>query len=80
MFLSLTSWDNCVGLLLGALCGCPCPWVLGGHGCDDVIVHGWASLLCIPGSGSKSESNFLDAGNTRTKKRSRLKPAIVNDF
>jgi hypothetical protein len=19
----------------------PCPWVLGGHGCD-VIVHGWA--------------------------------------
>jgi hypothetical protein len=19
---------------------CPCPWVLGGHGCD-VIIHGW---------------------------------------
>jgi hypothetical protein len=21
--------------------GCPCPWVLGGHGCD-IIVHEWA--------------------------------------
>ena len=21
--------------------GCPCPWILGGHGCD-VIVHEWA--------------------------------------
>jgi hypothetical protein len=42
--------------------------------------HGWASVLCIPASGSKSESNFSDAGNTLTKKRSGLKPAIVNDL
>jgi hypothetical protein len=32
--------------------------------------HGWASILCIPASSSKSESNFSDAGNTLTKKRS----------
>ena len=38
----------------------PYPWVLGGHGCD-VIVHGWASVLCIPASSSKSESKFSDA-------------------
>ena len=31
--------------------------------------HGWASVLCIPASSSKSESNFSDAGNTLTKKR-----------
>jgi hypothetical protein len=56
-----------------------CPWVLGGHGCD-VIVHGWASVLCILASSSKSESNFLGVGNTLTKKHSGLKPAIVNDL
>jgi hypothetical protein len=27
---------------------------MGGHGCD-IIVHGWASVLCIPASNSKSE-------------------------
>jgi hypothetical protein len=42
--------------------------------------HGWASGLCNPASNSKSESNFLDAGNTLTKKRSGLKPTIVNDL
>jgi hypothetical protein len=57
----------------------PYPWVLGGYGCD-VIVHGWASVLCILASSSKSESNFSDAGNTLTKKRSELKPTTVNDF
>jgi hypothetical protein len=57
----------------------PCPWVLGGHECD-VIVHGWASVLCIPASNSKSESNFSDAENTLTKKRFGLKPATVNDL
>ena len=40
--------------------------------------HGWASLLCIPASSFKSESDFLDAENTLTKKRSRLKLATVN--
>jgi hypothetical protein len=55
-------------------------WVgTGGHGCD-IIVHGWVSDLCIPASNSKSKSNFLDAGNTLTKKRSRLKPTTVNDL
>jgi hypothetical protein len=42
--------------------------------------HGWASVLCIPTSSSKSESNFSDAGNTLTKKRSRLEPTTVNDL
>ena len=37
-------------------------------------------VLCIPASNSKSESNFLDAGNTLTKKRSELKPTIVNNL
>jgi hypothetical protein len=48
-----------------------------GHGCD-IIVHGWALVLCIPASNSKSESNFSDAGNTLTKKCSGLKPTTVN--
>ena len=49
----------------------PCPWVLGGHGCDVIIHgrawvgmgaivlfmggHGWASVLCNSASNSKSE-------------------------
>ena len=37
--------------------------------------HGWASVLCIPTSNFKSESNFSDAGNTLTKKRSGLAEA-----
>jgi hypothetical protein len=41
---------------------------------------GWASLLCIPVSSSKSESNFSDAGNALTKNRSGLKPSTVNDL
>jgi hypothetical protein len=73
---------------------CPCPpipiygfWVsmgamllfMGGHGCD-IIVHGWASVLCIPAFNSKSESNFSDSWNTLTKKRSGLKPTTMNDL
>ena len=42
--------------------------------------HGWASVLCIPASSSKSESNFSDAGNMLTKKRSGLKLVTVNDL
>jgi hypothetical protein len=42
--------------------------------------HGWALVLCIPASSSKSESNFSDAGNMLTKKRSGLKPSTMNDF
>ena len=54
---------------------------MGEHGCD-IIIHGWAvgTGLCIPASNSKLESNFSDAWNTLTKKRSGLKPTIVNDF
>jgi len=58
---------------------------MGGHGCD-IIVHGWAWVgigfvhPCIPASNSKSESNFSDAWNTLTKKRSKMKPTIVNDL
>jgi hypothetical protein len=40
----------------------------------------WASVLCIPASSSKSESNFSDAGNTLTKRRSWLKPTTKNDL
>jgi hypothetical protein len=42
--------------------------------------HGWASVLCIRASISKSESNFSDAGNMLTKKRSGLKPVTMNDL
>ena len=42
--------------------------------------YGWASVLCIPASSSKSESNFSDARNTLTKKRSGLKLATVHDL
>ena len=38
------------------------------------------SVLCIPASNFKSESNFSDARNTLTKKHSGLKPTIVNDI
>jgi hypothetical protein len=37
-------------------------------------------VLCIPTSSSKLESNFSDAGNTLTKKRSGLKPTTMNDL
>jgi hypothetical protein len=42
--------------------------------------HGWALVLCIPTSNSKSESNFSDAWNMLTKKRSGMKPATMNDL
>jgi hypothetical protein len=42
--------------------------------------HGWASVLCILASGSKSKSNFSDAGNTLTKKRPGLKPTTMNNL
>jgi hypothetical protein len=77
-----TTWRPLIiGGTLEPYIGCPypCPWVLGGHGCD-VIVHGWASVLCIPASNSKSESNFSDAANTLTNKHSGLKSVTMNDF
>ena len=42
--------------------------------------HGWASVLYMPTSSSKSESNFSDARHTLTKKRSGLKPTTMNDL
>ena len=42
--------------------------------------RGWASVLCIPASSSKSESNFSAAGNTLIKNHSGLKPVIVNNL
>jgi hypothetical protein len=59
--------------------GHPYPWVLGGHGCD-VIIHGWASVLCILASSSKSRSKFSDAGNTLTNKCSGLKLVTMNNL
>ncbi len=38
------------------------------------------STLCIPTSSTMSENNFLDAGNTLTKKRNRLKPRTINNL
>ena len=38
------------------------------------------SVLCIPSSNSKSESNFTDAGNTLTKKCFGLYPTLANDL
>jgi hypothetical protein len=52
---------------------------MGGHGCD-IIVHEWASVLRIPTSNSKSESNFSNARNILTKKRSGLKPRHWTTF
>ena len=67
---TLVNWED--GKPLEPYIGYPYPWVLGGHG--------WASVLCILASNSKSESNFSDAGNTLTKKRSGLKPTTMNDL
>lgn len=38
------------------------------------------SILCVSASSAKSESNFSDAGNTLTEKRSNLDPHILNDM
>jgi hypothetical protein len=38
------------------------------------------SILAIPASSAKSESNFSDGGNTVTKLRTALKPSVVNDL
>jgi hypothetical protein len=55
---------------------------MGGHGWAWVRYYcSWVGIgLCIPASNSKSESNFSDARNTLTKKRSGLKPTTMNDF
>jgi hypothetical protein len=45
----------------------PCPWVRCYCSWVGMGGHGWVSVLCIPASSSKSESNFSDAGNTLTK-------------
>ena len=55
-------------------------WKLKGAPTFPIMSHVARSVLCIPASSSKSESNFSDAGNTLTKKRSGLKPTIVNDL
>jgi len=38
------------------------------------------SVLAIPASSAKSESNFSDGGNTVTKLRNRLKSSVVDDI
>jgi hypothetical protein len=59
---------------------CPCPPMPMGFGWAWVRYYcSWVGIgLCIPASGSKSESNFLNARNTLTKKRSILKATIMN--
>ena len=55
-------------------------WKLKGAPTFPIMSRVARSVLCIPASSSKSESNFSDAGNMITKNRSRLKPSIVNDL
>ena len=55
-------------------------WKLKGAPTFPIMSRVARLVLCIPASNSKSESNFSDAGNTLTKKRSGLKPTIVNDL
>ncbi len=38
------------------------------------------SILCIPASSAKSESNFSDASDTFSKKRTQLKSSKVDDL
>ena len=45
-------------------------WKLKGASTFPIMLHVAHSVLCIPASNSKLESNFSDAGNTLTKKRS----------
>ena len=65
--------------------GClyPCPPIPMGFGLGMgamLLFMGGATVLCILAFNSKSESNFSDAGNMLTKKRSGLKPTTVNDL
>ena len=55
-------------------------WKLKGAPTFPIMTHVARSVLCILAFSSKSESNFLDAGNMLTKKRSGLKPTTVNNF
>ena len=47
---------------------------------NPVLPRGFQNSRKLLASNSKSESNFSDARNTLTKKRSGLKPTIVNDL
>ena len=55
-------------------------WKLKGAPTFPIISRVARSVLCIPASNFKAESNFSDARNMLTKKRSGLKPSIVNDL
>jgi hAT family C-terminal dimerisation region len=55
-------------------------WRLFGGAIFPILARVVRSVLCVPASSSKSENNFSDAGNTITPKRSRLKPALINDL
>ena len=55
-------------------------WKLKGAPTFPIMPHVVRSVLCIPASNSKLESNFSDARNTITNKRSGLKPTIVNNL
>ena len=46
---------------------------------NPILPRGFQNSRKLLASHSKLESNFSDAGNTLTKKSSRLKPTIVND-
>jgi hypothetical protein len=75
------------GVYCRALHRVPIPMPMGfGWACMGEMLlfmggHRWASVMCIPASSFKSESNFSNARNTLTKKRCGLKPrTIVNNL
>ncbi len=55
-------------------------WRCKGKDLFPILVRVVQSTLCIPASSAMSENNFLDAGNTLTKKRNRLKPRTINNL
>ena len=55
-------------------------WKLKGAPTFSIMSRMTHSVLYIPASNSKSESNFSDAWNTPTNKCSGLKPTIVNNL
>jgi len=55
-------------------------WRCKGKDLFPILVRVVRSTLCIPASNAMSKNNFLDTGNTLTKKRNRLKPRTINNL
>ncbi len=55
-------------------------WRRKGKDLFPILARVVRSTLCIPASSAMSKNNLLDADNTLTKKRNRLKPRTINNF